>query len=87
MSTLRGIAEHEAHIRAIPERGAERRLERRVDLDGVNVPHAIGEECRQHAEAGPDLEHDVRSVELRQPADHAQDVGIDEKVLAEGTLG
>ena len=84
---LRGVAEHEAHVRAIPDRGAKRRLERLVDLDGVNMPDAIGEECRQHAEAGADLEDDVLFLELRQPADHAQDVGIDEEVLAEGPLG
>ena len=35
---------------------------------------------------GTDLEDDVRLVELREPADHAQDVGIDEEVLAEGPL-
>src|SRR5207237_579715 len=44
---------------------------------------AIGEIRREHAEAGPDLEHDVCLVELGEPADHAEDVLVDEEVLTE----
>src|SRR5207244_2691660 len=38
---------------------------------------------RQHAETGPDLEHDVGLVELREAADHAEDVFVGEEVLPE----
>ena len=59
------------------------RLERAVELDGVDVRDAVGEVAGQDAEAGPDLEHDVAGVELGEPADHAEDVLVDEEVLAE----
>ena len=65
----------------------EVRLERAVELDGVDVGDALGEEARQHAEARPDLEHDVGGVELGEPADHAEDVLVDQEVLAELLLG
>ena len=39
--------------------------------------------ARQHAEPRPDLEHDVVRLELGQPPDHAEDVLVDEEVLAE----
>ena len=65
----------------------ELRLERAVDLDGVDEPDPIGEEHRQrHAESRPDLEDDVVGLELGQPADHAEDVRVGEEVLAEGFL-
>ena len=35
---------------------------------------------------GPDLEHDVVGVELGEPGDDAEDVVVDEEVLAEGLL-
>ena len=44
---------------------------------------AVGEEGREHAEARPDLEHDVLGAELGEPADHAEQVLVDEEVLAE----
>ena len=47
------------------ERLAQRRLERAVDLDHVQVRHARREVLRQHAEPAADLEHDVGRVELR----------------------
>ena len=49
----------------------------------MDVRDAVGEVRRQNAEAGPDLEHDVVRIELREPADHAEDVLVDEEVLAE----
>ena len=54
-----------------------------VDLDGVHVRDALGEVARQHAEARADLEHDVVGRELGEAADHAEDVLVDEEVLAE----
>ena len=56
---------------------------RPVELDCVDVSGAIGEAAGEDAEAGPDLEHDVVVVELGQSLDHAEDVLVDEKVLAE----
>ncbi len=62
------------------------RLERRVDLDRVHARDAVGEVVRQYAEAGTDLEDDVVLVELREPADHAENVLVDEEVLPERLL-
>ena len=59
------------------------RLEPAVDLDGMNMPDAVGEVRGQNAETGPDLERHVGGVELGQPADHAEDVLVHEEVLAE----
>ena len=59
------------------------RRERAVELDRVNVPGAVGEARRQHAEAGTDLEHDVLWAELGETLDHAEDVLVGEEVLAE----
>ena len=59
------------------------RLERAVDLDGVDERDALGEVAGEDAEARPDLEHDVVRVELGEAADHAEDVLVDEEVLAE----
>ena len=67
-------------VRGMP---VEVRLEPAVDLDRVDVRDALGEEARQHAEPGPDLEHDVGGVELGEPLDHAEDVLVDQEVLAE----
>ena len=41
------------------------RLERAVELDGVDVPDAVGEVAGEHAEARPDLEHDVVCARAR----------------------
>src|SRR4051812_6147580 len=65
---------------------AEMRLEARVDLDGVDVLAAVGEHAREDAESRADLEHDVLSVELREPRDDAEDVVVDEEVLTERLL-
>ena len=59
------------------------RLERAVELDRVDVRDALGEVAREDAEAGADLEHDVVRAEVGETADHAEDVLVDEEVLAE----
>ncbi len=64
-------------------RVAEVRLERRVELDGVHARDALCEVAREDAESGADLEHDVARVERGEPFDHAEDVLVDEEVLAE----
>ncbi len=66
---------------------AQRRLERAVELDDVDVRDARREVLREHAEAAADLEHDVVGLEPRLALDHAEDVGVDEEVLAEVALG
>ena len=57
-----------------------------VDLDGVDVRDPVGEEAREDAEARADLEHDVVGLELGEPPDHAEDVVVDQEVLAERLL-
>ena len=77
----------EPHRIAPVHRRARDALEARgqapVDLDGVHVRDPLGEIAREDAEPGPDLEHDVARRELRQALDHAEDVVVDEEVLAE----
>src|SRR5262245_9979468 len=48
---------------------------------------AVGEEAREDAEARPDLQNNVRRLELGEALDHAEDVLVDEEVLAELLLG
>ena len=62
------------------------RLEPSVELDGVNVSAAVGEELRQRTEARADLEGDVRRAELGEAGDDAEDVVVGEEVLPEGLL-
>ena len=59
------------------------RLERAVDLDGVDERDALGEVAGEDAEARADLEDDVGGLELGEAADHAEEVLVDEEVLAE----
>ena len=70
-----------------PQTLCERGLERAVELDCVDVRHALGEVRGEDAEAGTDLEHDVVRPELGEPADHAEDVLVGQEVLAEPLLG
>ena len=69
------------------ERVAQRRLERAVDLDDVHERRSGGEVLGEHAQAAADLEHDVVFAELGQPADHSEQVGVDEEVLTELAVG
>ena len=59
------------------------RLEPAVELDGVDVTAALGQEPREDTEPGPDLEGDVVVLQLGKPGDDAEDVVVDEEVLAE----
>ena len=69
-------------VRPLSELGEVRR-ERPVELDRVNVPGAVGEAPGEDAEAGSDLEDDILGAELGEPLDHAEDVLVDEEVLAQ----
>ena len=84
---LDGVGEVQGRVGVRAERVAQGRLERAVDLDDVHVARPGGEVLGEHAEAAADLEHDVRGVELGRPADDAEQVRVDEEVLAELALG
>ena len=76
--------------RGVVERGerlGEWRLERAVDLHYVQMGHARRQVLAQHAKPAADLEHDVGPVELGRAVDHAEDVVVDQKVLAELAVG
>ena len=81
------VGDVQRRVRVGLERLAQRRLQREVDLHDVDVARERGEVLGQHAEAAADLEHDVLRAELRRPADDAEDVRVDEEVLAEVALG
>ena len=53
----------------------------------MHVRDLVREVARQSAQPGADLEHDVLGVERSEPADHAEDVLVDEEVLAEVFFG
>src|SRR5205085_7150360 len=78
-----GVGEAERRVVERPERVHERRPERAIHLDDVQVRDARGEVLRQDPQSSADLEHDVRGVELRRAADHVQDVVVDQEVLTE----
>ncbi len=61
----------------------ELRLEAAVDFGCVDVCDPVGEVAREHAEPGADLEHHVVGREVGEPLDHAEQVLVDEKVLAQ----
>ncbi len=49
----------------------------------MDVRDALGEVLGEHAEAAADLEHDVLGAKLGGALDHAEDVRVDQEVLAE----
>jgi hypothetical protein len=61
--------------------------ERAVDLDDVHVGGACGQVLAEHAQSAADLEHHVIAAEVRCPLDDAEDVRVDEEVLAQVALG
>jgi hypothetical protein len=58
-------------------------LEAAVELDDVDVARQLREVLGQHAEPAADLEHDVVRPDLRRARDHAEQVRVDQEVLAE----
>ena len=68
-------------------RVGERLAQALVDLDHVHVRDALGEVLREHAQAAADLEHHVLRRELGRAVDHAEDVRVDQEVLAELAVG
>ena len=69
------------------ERILERGNQRAVELDDVDVGGTRGQVLAEHAQPTADLEHDVVVGELGRALDDAEDVRVDEEVLAEVALG
>ena len=65
------------------ERLGEDGLQAPVGFDDVEVVDAGREIGAQDPEAAADLEHDIVRGELREAADHAEQVVVDEEVLPE----
>ena len=61
----------------------ERGTQALVDLDDMNMRDPLSEVLGEHAETTTDLEHHVLRGELGGPADHTEDVGVDQEVLPE----
>ena len=81
------VAEVELDVVPAGEPLREMRLERAVELDGMDAVNALRQIVGQDSEAGADLEHDVVLLELREAPDHSEDVLVDQEVLAEVAIG
>src|ERR671935_234255 len=81
------VRDMELDVRPVSEPLRERVRKRAVELDRVHARDAVGEIGGQDPEPRTDLEHDVLRRELREAADHAEDVLVDEEVLPELLLG
>ncbi len=77
------VGQVERRVGVRVERVAQRRLEPAVQLDHVDVARRLREVLGQHAEAAADLQHDVVRADLRGARDHAEQVRVDQEVLAE----
>ncbi len=78
-----GVAEVELDVVPASEPFREVRLESAVELDRVHQTNALRQVVGQHSETWTDLEHDVLAVERGEPVDHAEDVLVDQEMLAE----
>ena len=78
---LERVAEDDVDVRARRRAGAARAT--RSISTAWTWRDALGEVAREDAHARADLEHDVVRPELGEAADHAEDVRVDEEVLAE----
>ena len=83
---LERIAPDHVNVRALADRLVQRWLERTVELDGMDVRDAFREVTSEDSEARPDLEDDVIGLEIAHPSDDAEDVLVDEEVLAQSLL-
>src|SRR5262249_17860262 len=81
------VAPGQRDVRMVAERPSEARLERAVEFDGMDELDAIGEEAGEDPEPRADLEYDVAGSQIAQTAHDAEDVLVDEEVLAERLLG
>ena len=78
-----GVAEVELDVVPAREPFREVRLESAVELDRMHQTNPLRKVVGQHSETRADLEHDVLRVEPGKPVDHAEDVLVDQEVLAE----
>ena len=81
------IAPVDAHVGVRAGRVEQRVAQALVDLDDMHVASPLGEVLREHAQAAPDLEDHIGGSELGGATDHAEDVRVDEEVLAELPVG
>ncbi len=81
------VAPVHAHVGVALERARERLLQPPVDLDCVHVRAALRQPGCERADARADLERDVLALQRGEPLDHAQQVVVDEEVLAELAIG
>src|SRR5262249_44728338 len=77
------IAKVDVDVLTSGERIAKARLQRPVELDGMDGCDAVGEIGRQDAKPGADLEYHVGRVELGESPDHRENVLVGEEVLPE----
>ena len=78
---LQGVAKPKVDVRSAGQTRGQARLQRAVELDRVHSTNPVCEVLGEDAEARADLQHDVLLPELGEPADHAEDVLVDEEVL------
>src|SRR5581483_116616 len=76
---LECVADLEPEVRDL----GQVRFKRPIDLDRMHERDPFGQVPGEDAEPGTDLEDDVIGLELGEPADHSEDVLVDEKMLAE----
>src|SRR5207249_608589 len=82
-----GVGEVQRRVGERVESVAQGGLERTVDLYDMDMRGTRSEVLGEHAEAAADLEHHVLRAELGGALDDAEDVGVDEEVLAELAVG
>ena len=81
------IAQRELDVVVPRQPLAEVRLEAAVELHGVYEAHALSEVGGEDAESRADLEHDVVPLQVGEAAGDAEDVLVDQEVLAELAVG
>jgi predicted AAA+ superfamily ATPase len=84
---LERVGDMERRVGVVVQGVLERRHERAVQLDDVDVRRVLGQVFAKDAETPADLERDVAVAELGRTRDDAEDVRVDEEVLAEVALG
>ncbi len=77
------VDEADVDVGSLAEAVLQVRRQPPVELDGVDMSDPVGQVLGQCARARADFEHDVVGAELGEPADDAEDVLVDEEVLAE----
>jgi hypothetical protein len=84
---LEHVPRDDLHVRPVGVALDEPGSEAAVDLHEPEAPRALGERVRERARAGTDLEHGRLVADGGEVDDPADDVRIDEEVLAEALAG